>query len=357
MNDMEPLLTRLSKTSEIRILVVGDVMLDIYRIGDATRISPEAPVPVLLNPKTEYRLGGAAAVAAMCASLGAHVTLCGIIGNDASGRIVSDLLAYAGVEQSVDWTYNRRTTTKERTCGIASGRHRQQLVRTDTEDTGPLNVDLETALIQSVKWAIHECPDIILVSDYSKGSCSIQVVAELSSVKTRVIVDPPRDSGLWRERYTSVGCIVPNRQEANGSSAADIAARLSAHAAIVKLDEEGCEVAVSADAQTTAGSVRIESQGRAVHDVTGAGDQFLAVLGCLRAVRADWFEAAGLANLAAGMQVERHGCDPVTLEQLQQESTRWLELQKPSAWLTAASIPFTRGTSTCCTRQHVIATG
>jgi rfaE bifunctional protein kinase chain/domain len=343
LNELEKSLDRIAGC---RILVFGDIMLDIYRIGDATRISPEAPVPVLLNPKTEYRLGGAAAVAAMCAALGARVTLCGIIGNDVSGKVVSDLLASAGIEQSVDWTYSRRTTTKERTCGIASGRHRQQLVRTDTEDTGPLNADLETALVERVKWAVKESPDIILISDYAKGACSINVVAELNSVKTRVIVDPPRDSALWRERYTNVSCIVPNRQEANLSSAAGIAARLSTHAAIVKLDEEGCEVAVSDDASTTAVSDRIESHARAVHDVTGAGDQFLAVLGCARAVDADWFEAAELANLAAGMQVERQGCDPVTLEQLKTEVTQCQSFEKNSALLTAVSIPFTRDTST-----------
>ncbi len=294
----------------VKVLVVGDVMLDVYRIGLATRISPEAPVPVLLNPTTEYRLGGAAAVAAMCAALGAEVCLVGVVGADASGREVLKQLDEAGVQFIGEACSMRVTTTKERICGVSGGRHRQQLGRIDCEDDGPLSKDVLLKLCNTISGIAGDPPDVVLVSDYAKGVVSSEVATACHDLCGLTIADPPR-GGDWN-KYEYFGCVVPNREEAGGQSAGQIRRALCTQAAIVKLDQEGCEL----DAGDLNGhSLTLVARSRAVHDVTGAGDQFLAVLGCVKALGRSWRDAAELANIAAGLQVERHGCVPVTLEE------------------------------------------
>lgn len=299
------------------VLVIGDIMLDIYRIGEATRISPEAPVPVLLNPTTEYHLGGAGAVAAMCAALGAEVFLTGILGDDANGRHARLLLDSAGVRFIGVTTKTRVTTTKERICGVASGRHRQQLGRVDCEDASPISADLAAQLASTMHQFQRDPPDIILASDYAKGVCVAEVLNSVRRIDAPALVDPPKHRD-W-ELYRGWHGIVPNREEANGQSAAAIRSGFGLEAAIVKLDEQGCAVSVREDGFEIGGEQLIPARKRALHDVTGAGDQFLTVLGCARASGADWFTAAELANVAAGLQVERHGCTPVTVNELRAE--------------------------------------
>lgn len=305
----------LSRVAGVKVLVVGDVMLDHYRIADATRISPEAPVPVLLGAREEYRLGGAAAVAAMCVALGAETRLLGVVGLDRGGEIVRELVELAGVRSLlVAAPYPRPTTVKERICGVASGRHRQQLARIDTECTSPIPPSLEGAIVELVRGMAP--PDVILMADYAKGVLTAGVVRACVDTGGMVIVDPPRD-GEWG-KYQGVACIVPNRQEANGALAREIQLRCQSVAAVVKLDEEGCQVSWVQETGDVC-EQRIAARLRVVHDVTGAGDNFLAVLGCARGLGISWPVAAELANVAAGLQVERHGCVPVTLTELQAE--------------------------------------
>ncbi|MDB5384764.1 MAG: D-heptose-phosphate adenylyltransferase [Planctomycetaceae bacterium] len=301
----------LERFHNVKVLVLGDLILDVYHVGNASRISPEAPIPILLNPTTEYRLGGAAAVAAMCAALGANVSLVGVTGADRNGTTVRTLAELAGVSLVATVDSTRPTTTKERICGIASGRHRQQLGRMDHESTEPLNRVTEASLCEIIHGALDCNPDIILVSDYGKGVCGETIVLQLQSVFQKVIVDPPKVSG-WFEKYKGVSCVVPNRQEAAGYSARQIQIRLGSDAVVVKLDEEGCELCCYDAPHDAYSGAHIPTQSKAVHDVTGAGDQFLATLGCARAVGVEWFAAAQLANRTAGVQVERHGCVPVT---------------------------------------------
>ncbi len=308
----------LNRLRGVRVLVVGDVMLDHYRIGEATRISPEAPVPVLLNPRDEYRLGGAAAVAAMCAALGAETRLVGVVGLDRGGEIVRGLVEEHGVGAMLfSAPFPRPTTVKERICGVASGRHRQQLGRIDTECSSPISVGLERAIVDVMRTL--DLPDVILIADYAKGVLTAGVARACLELGCVVIVDPPRD-GDW-DKYRGVACVVPNRQEAGGGEAVEIRQRCQSNAAVVKLDEEGCQVAWGDEGGD--GHVRrIAARPRAVHDVTGAGDNFLAVLGCAKATGLSWPVAAELANLAAGLQVERLGCVPVTLDELREEVDR-----------------------------------
>lgn len=294
-----------------KILVVGDVMLDHYRIGEAVRISPEAPVPILLNPREEFRLGGAAAVGAMCAALGAEVALIGTVGDDASGERLLKQLADYDVSFAGLVTADRVTTTKERICGIASGRHRQQLGRIDTEDDRPLPIQIQRVLCDTIQGTVDDPAGALLVADYAKGVVTPEVAAACRDACHLTIADPPRN-GNW-DMYWQFSCVVPNREEARDQSARQIRVALKTQAAIVKLDQDGCELNETGILDQ---SVRLGALARSVHDVTGAGDQFLAVLGCLRACGADWHQAAELANVAAGMQVERQGCVPVTFEEL-----------------------------------------
>lgn len=304
---MSQLIDRL-RTHHPRILVVGDVMLDHYRIADATRISPEAPVPVLLNPRDEYRLGGAGAVAAMCAALGANVCLISVTGPDADSNRLNYLLEQANAGPYLIGEPGRVTTVKERICGVASGRHRQQLARIDSETTHPICADL-SARIAGMICDMTGHVDLIIVADYDKGIMTPQV-AQACIAAGPCIVDPPRNNG-WH-KYRGAACLVPNRQEANGSTPLDLVTEYQLQAAVVKLDQDGCRLQDDQLPMVRA----IHANARAVHDVTGAGDQFIATLGCARAVGAGWFDAAQLANKAAGLQVERHGCIPITISDL-----------------------------------------
>jgi rfaE bifunctional protein kinase chain/domain len=314
-------LKALKQIASKRILVVGDIMLDVYRVAMATRISPEAPVPVLLNSQTERRLGGAGAVAAMCAALGAQTDVLGVIGADQPGERVCEILADLGVTCRVVVDPSRPTTVKERICGVASGRHRQQLVRMDTESTSPLDTDLSARLAGTISdAALSVAFDVIIIADYAKGVCTDRIVQACRDTGIPVFVDPPQ--GVDWPKYYGVECVVPNREEAVGKSARDLCRQLQSQAAVVKLDHDGCELACRRWRGET-----FPARTRAVHDVTGAGDQFMATLACARAVGLDWPIATELANAAAGLQVERHGCVPVRLHEIAQEIDEVLRIE------------------------------
>ncbi|MES2793805.1 MAG: PfkB family carbohydrate kinase [Planctomycetota bacterium] len=306
-------LKALNRIPSQRILVVGDLMLDVYRVARATRISPEAPVPVLLNPMTECRLGGAGAVAAMCAALGAQTAVLGVTGQNRSGEQIYEILTGLGVTCLAVVDSTRPTTTKERICGVASGRHRQQLARMDTESTVPLDADLSSRLAGIIAEAAQNILfDAIIIADYAKGVCTDRIIQACRDTGVPVFVDPPK--GVDWPKYYGVECVVPNREEAAGKSARDLCRQLQSQAAVVKLDQDGCELACRSWQVKT-----FPARTRAVHDVTGAGDQFIAVLACARAVGLDWPTATQLANAAAGLQVERHGCIPVQIQATTQE--------------------------------------
>lgn len=322
-----------------KILVVGDVMLDHYRIADATRISPEAPVPVLLNPRDEYRPGGAASVALMCAALGAEVLLLGVTGNDDPGQRLQTLLEAAGVGCYLIALPDRPTTVKQRICAVASGRHRQQLARVDTESTAPIPDDLSEILAAMIRNAFTEpdAPrvDAVIVSDYAKGVCT-EPVARACVDSGCAYIDPPK--GQPWDKYRGAACIVPNREEAGPlavSTAWDMRKRYGMQAAVIKLDQDGCRV----DEDETQWEYTIPSQARTVHDVTGAGDQFIAALALARIAGKSWHAAAEQANTAAGIQVERHGCVPVTRREMDEATER--ASGEPRASATGSSDPRT----------------
>jgi D-beta-D-heptose 7-phosphate kinase/D-beta-D-heptose 1-phosphate adenosyltransferase len=327
---MKTLLTAFDALKRPKVLVVGDLMLDRYLFGEIDRLNPEAPVPVLRPGEEEVRLGGAASVAALLRGLEAEVTLAGVIGNDPASRIVTRLLAEANIDTSaVIHDPGRPTTEKTRILGRTEGKHSQQLLRIDRESLCFISSRLEARLLQSIRRACRSA-EIILVSDYNKGVCTprllrqVQRMAALRNIP--VLVDPGRHTPF--DNYRGLTAVLPNRSEAlavvgrlietplDGLVTAEaIAQAYGFEAALVKLDQDGAALFVPGEniAET------IPAKARQVFDVTGAGDMVLAMMGLARASGLPWSTSAKLANVAAGLEVERHGVQPISREEIRAE--------------------------------------
>lgn len=323
---MHPLVELLDRLGSPRILVLGDLMLDRYTWGNADRVSPEAPVLVLQSDCDEARLGGAASVAALLRGLEAQVWLAGTLGEDADGRVVRRLLDEAGIDASlIVADGNRPTTCKQRVVGRAAGKHPHQIVRIDHEDTRPMANDLARRFCASIAAHLAAC-QALLISDYGKGVCSPIVLGPVIRAARRagvpVLVDPARDADYSRYRRASL--IKPNRIEAQSASGQTIQSpadalaagrticrQTRAEAVLVTLESEGMALVTREGEEHL-----LPARARAVYDATGAGDMALAAIGLARAAGADWREAAELAIVAAGLEVERFGVSPVTRAEL-----------------------------------------
>jgi D-beta-D-heptose 7-phosphate kinase / D-beta-D-heptose 1-phosphate adenosyltransferase len=321
--DIAPLLAILDRYASLRIWVIGDLMLDEYVMGAVERVSPEAPVPVVRVRDTEHRLGGAANVARQVAALGAKVTLCGIIGNDAAGDDLLRLCAASGIDtRAVVRAGQRRTTRKLRVLG-----HSQQLLRLDWEDATACDGDTCQRMLGALA---DERPDAVILSDYAKGVLTAQVIAAVSARagQVPVVVDPKtRDFTLYRGATT----VTPNLREleaaagrsleATDSEAIAAEARKLIDAAgltsmVVTLSEHGMLV-VPADGA----AVSVPASRREVVDVTGAGDTAIAVLTLSLAAKAALHAAARLANAAAGVSVGQVGAVAVDADSIRSELT------------------------------------
>jgi len=295
-------------------------MLDRYWMGEASRISPEAPVPVIRKQKTVCYPGGAGNVALNVAALGARVTLAGVVGEDQPAAELRRALAEGGV--SPDYLVTdpgRMTTVKTR---VIAGR--QQITRIDEEDTHSLSADQELAMVDGLRTLIAGC-DCILISDYAKGLISPTFAAALLECARQrsvpVIVDP---KGTDATRYRGATIIKPNRSELSALTGLLIRSHQDALNACERLHALLPEIAVL----LTEGSegmtlylpgrehFQLSTRALEVFDVTGAGDTVLAVAGVAVAGGADFWAAALLANCAAGVVVGEFGCGKVSVEQL-----------------------------------------
>ena len=293
-------------TSKARVLVVGDVMLDRYWYGDVSRISPEAPVPVVLvnERKEDLRLGGAANVAHNCAALRAQTTLLSVVGNDDAGRTLERLLKKNGVNAQLHRDRSIRTTEKLRVIG-----RQQQLLRMDFERT-PSREVLASKLSQ-YKEALPGC-DVVILSDYGKGGMTHigQMIQLARRAKKRVLVDPKGDD---YSRYKGASIITPNRAElrevvGTWRDDADLAKRaetlrrqLGLEALLVTRGEEGMTLFRAGR------KMHIKTEAREVFDVTGAGDTVIAALAVMLAAGAKLEAAVKVANRAAGIVVGKLG--------------------------------------------------
>jgi len=303
----------LEKLSQVRLLVVGDVMLDRYWFGEVSRISPEAPVPVVKVARMEERLGGAANVARNAASLGAQTTLLSVVGDDDAGRALHRLLAEGGIAADLQIDRDIDTTVKLRVIG-----RQQQLLRIDFETT-PSHEILQAKLAEFER-RLADC-DIVILSDYGKGGLThiSEMIALARSAAKPVLVDPKGDE--W-EKYAGATVITPNRSELRDvvgrwSSEAEMFAKadklrgeLGLEALLVTRSEEG--MTLFADGQT----FHQAALAREVFDVSGAGDTVIATLAVMLAAGEDWAEAIRVANIAAGIVVGKLGTAVVTRDEI-----------------------------------------
>ncbi|MGB9624209.1 MAG: PfkB family carbohydrate kinase [Phycisphaerae bacterium] len=309
-----------------RVLLVGDLILDRYIYGDADRISPEAPVPVLTKRHREERVGGTGSVAASLVTLGLKVTCGGVVGLDDEGHRVRAMLDDMEIgTRGVLPVMDRPTTTKTRFVGLAQHRHRQQLLRLDDESAAPLAPDDEARLLEIIGRFVPAV-DVVCIEDYGKGVVSEALCRQLIRLAAEhakpVLVDPARipDYG----KYRGATALTPNRSEfclAAGAgddrfetiraSAARFADGLGIEALLVTLDREGSLLRLRGEQP-----VHVPTRPRSVYDNTGAGDAVLAMLAAAVAAGASWIEAARLANVAGGLEVEKFGCVPITREEV-----------------------------------------
>jgi rfaE bifunctional protein kinase chain/domain len=299
---------------QVRVLVVGDVMLDRYWFGEVERISPEAPVPVVHVGRREDRLGGAANVARNAAALGAKVTLAGIVGRDEPGGVVHAMLADAGIETAlVDDDPEHPTTLKMRVLG-----RQQQMVRVDFE--GKPSDSCVQALTRRVQ-ALVANHDVVVLSDYDKGALA-QVgllIAHAREQGLSVLVDP---KGLDYSRYRGASLVTPNRSEMQQAvghwrdeddlslRAQRLRSELALDALLVTRSEQGMTLFTQDRRE------HVDALAHEVFDVSGAGDTVLATLAVVRGTGATWREAMQWANRAGGVVVGKLGTSTVTVEEL-----------------------------------------
>jgi D-beta-D-heptose 7-phosphate kinase/D-beta-D-heptose 1-phosphate adenosyltransferase len=304
---------------QLRVVVVGDVMLDRYVIGRVRRISPEAPVPVVEVDRTVHRPGGAGNVAVNLMRLGAKVALIGLVGDDGEAGILRKVLAERGLgDDSAIVTGFGPTTVKTRI--VAQG---QQIVRVDREGRASLQQSFAEQLYQ--RFMSAGSADVIILSDYAKGVLSAilcrQIIDAGRERGTPVVVDP---KGHDYQRYARATAITPNQLEAGqavGSTTDDgqcldrfrelVLGSLGIKAGIVTRGEEGVSILLANQPITTLPATAVE-----VTDVTGAGDTFVAAFSLALGAGADFVESARLGNAAAGVVVEKVGAAAVTADEL-----------------------------------------
>jgi D-beta-D-heptose 7-phosphate kinase/D-beta-D-heptose 1-phosphate adenosyltransferase len=302
------------------ILVVGDVMLDEYVKGDVSRISPEAPVPVLEVRERELRPGGAANSAANVASLGGTPVIVGVVGEDGGGASLATLLDASRVRYSFVAVSDRPTTAKTRI--VARG---QQVVRLDSEGKAPLSPAAEDAVIASVERELASASACI-VSDYAKGVVSERVArAAIGAARKRglpVVVDPKARSFA---RYAGATLVTPNIHELEAASghagihgdqdvvaaAAALLPSLDGGALLVTRGPLGMSLFAPG-----APHHHLPTAAKAVFDVVGAGDTVVSTLALALAAGASLLDAVDLANRAAGVAVGKPGTATVTREEL-----------------------------------------
>jgi len=319
------------------VLVLGDVMLDHYLLGEVGRISPEAPVPVVRVRSERHTAGGAGNVARNLASLGARPFLLAAVGDDDAGRMLAALLEAGGVEAVLARETGRPTTIKTRIIA-----QNQQVARVDRESEAGLSEGGRALLVEALRRVVPQMAAVV-VSDYAKGVIGAEVMRALYEIlaacpnRPMVLVDPkPVNRGL----YAGVDLLTPNLKEAGemsglcGTSRTEV---LKAGLALfrlcrcrhlcITLGPEGIALFRSPSEVT-----RIPTAARRVYDVTGAGDSVMAALACGLAAGRDVLTACVLANCCAGLAVSQVGAAAVTRDELA-EALEHAPPTRLEAWL------------------------
>ena len=325
----QDLLDVLEHLGRPRVLVLGDLMLDRYTFGGAERVSQEAPVIVLRADARQSRPGGAANVANMLAALEATVSCSGVVGDDPSGGELLALLQAAEIACDLIVTDSSRpTSVKERFVGRAGNRHPSQILRVDHESHAPLESSIEDQLAEKLAAQVPQ-HDAVLISDYGKGVCTERLVQAAIDAARRagipLVIDPSPATPM--ETYRGATLIKPNRHEAElaaGRKLASVADALTIGKRMCEsVDTDMILITLDRDGMTL---VRRDGSGetfpthaRAVYDITGAGDMVMAIIGLCLADHMDVAGAIRLANVAAGLEVERTGVAVVYRDEIRAE--------------------------------------
>lgn len=315
--------------ANLKIMVIGDVILDAYFKGKVERISPEAPVPVLDVKSKEFRLGGAANVALNVKALGANCTVCSVIGHDQSGKLLQDLMQQEGLSTKGIMVNDLRTTSIK--TRMVSGF--SQLLRLDEEDTSPMESELAKAFTNRVTSLIEtERPDAIIFEDYDKGVIDEhlikQVLAKAHSHEIPVGVDPKRRNFF---AYHGVDLFKPNLKELKEGlnlpgltpnkedlkKAFDILkGRMGLQSALFTLSEHGVFITNGTE------SHHMAAIKRSIADVSGAGDTVIAAAACALAGGMNIEELAYVSNIAGGWVCQFPGVVSIPQQQLIAEITK-----------------------------------
>jgi len=304
-----------------KIVVLGDVMLDEFFWGDVTRISPEAPVPVVDIRRESVHLGGAANVLANLVALGAQACVVGVVGNDSAGKRLRAGLREASPLQTDEYLVvdeNRPSTTKTRIIA-----HSQLVVRADREQRTLVNGQIEAQILSSLKLALRDA-DAFVVSDYDKGVVTPRILGEILQLayeRVPVLIDPKIRNFA---HYQPASLITPNHLEAlrltNTEEDSDdglhraaqiIREKLRCDAVLITRGDRGIMLL-----ERDQDPVFVGTTAREVYDVTGAGDTVIATLAAALAAGATMLEAANLANHSAGIVVGKVGTATASGEEL-----------------------------------------
>ncbi|MEY2639708.1 MAG: hypothetical protein RIR90_1190 [Bacteroidota bacterium] len=313
--------------TQVRVAVIGDVMLDTYWWGQVDRISPEAPVPVVALNKKEYRIGGAGNVALNTASLGAQTTMISVIGDDADGAMLTNMLREAGIGvQTLLRAQERITTNKIRIIG-----RNQQMMRLDAEHTNDIDAALEGQLLKLVEQHLQQVqPHILILEDYNKGVLTARVIKETIALCKRygvhTAVDPKKRNFL---AYQGVDIFKPNLKEVKEGlnlsvPQVNVDSLNRVHHALhdalahkysfITLSEKGVFYQGD-DVQAL-----IPSHVRNIADVSGAGDTVIATASLVYAATKGNMElAAKMANIAGGLVCEEVGTMAINRDKLLHE--------------------------------------
>jgi rfaE bifunctional protein kinase chain/domain len=300
--------------SKLKVVIIGDVMLDTYWWGQVDRISPEAPVPVVSLLRKEHRVGGAANVALNTVALGAQTAIVSVIGSDADGALLQSLFEAEHIDTSYLLTHaSRITTNKTRVMS-----RNQQMMRLDAEITTPISSEIEKALLQKFTTCLDaKNPDVVIFEDYDKGVLTptfIEAAIAVCTARNIVMsVDPKKNNFL---AYKGVTLFKPNLKEVKEGLQVPIAAvtlenlravhtALQTHLAhqisLITLSEKGMFFDTGADAKI------IPTHVRSIADVSGAGDTVIAVASLVYAATNNIELATEMANIAGGLVCEEVG--------------------------------------------------
>lgn len=329
---MSTLLESLARWRSAEILLVGDLMVDQLVLGDAERLTADAPVPVLEVRETRHVAGGAANVAMNLAALGMAVRCVGVVGDDSNGRWLIETLRAHGIDtRGVITDDSRPTTTKQSLVGLAQHRHPQKMFRLDHESREPVTGAVRDALLGACERATASVA-VVAIEDYDKGVLKGGLSEALISMAARAgretVVDPAKLKDY--SRYRGASAVTPNRTEAehatglptdtgadlraNARLAAAIQERYGIEHVVLTLDRHGALLAERGQSPVTLPTVA-----REVYDVTGAGDMVLAALVAARANGIAWSDAVRFANAAAGLEVEVFGVQPIPFERVHRQ--------------------------------------